>query len=49
MKVLIGSIIVVLLLCLGAWLIISPAFTKVGDTAKKMKKNLEEDKNGNEK
>ncbi|WP_180954608.1 hypothetical protein [Bacillus sp. V5-8f] len=47
MKVFVGSIIVVILLCIGIWLLLSPSFKKVGDTARKVKKKLREDKDGN--
>ena len=43
MKVIIGSIIVVSLICFGIWLILSPSFSKVGDTAHKLKEKMEED------
>ncbi|MGM9928545.1 MAG: hypothetical protein ACI35P_11410 [Bacillus sp. (in: firmicutes)] len=46
MKVFIGSIIVILLICVGIWLILSPSFSKVGNTAQKLKEKLEEDENG---
>lgn len=46
MKVFIGSIIVILLICFGIWLILSPSFSKVGNTAQKLKEKLEEDENG---
>ncbi|WP_019242183.1 MULTISPECIES: hypothetical protein [Bacillus] len=46
MKVIIGSIIVVIFICIGVWLILSPSFKSVGDTAYKLKKKIEEDDNG---
>ncbi len=46
MKVIIGSVIVILLLGFGIWLMLSPSFEKIGETAEKMKGKLEEDKNG---
>ncbi|WP_170941864.1 hypothetical protein [Bacillus sp. FJAT-42315] len=46
MKVFIGSIIVILLLGFGVWLMLSPSFKRVGDTAYKLKKKLKEDDNG---
>lgn len=46
MKVFIGSIIVVILLCFGIWLILSPSFKSVGETAHKLKAKIEEDDNG---
>ncbi|MDM5198048.1 hypothetical protein QUF84_08190 [Fictibacillus enclensis] len=49
MKVLIGSIIVVLVICFGVWLILSPSFKKVGDTAHKLRENVQGEENGEEK
>ncbi|WHY73628.1 hypothetical protein [Fictibacillus enclensis] len=49
MKVLIGSIIVVLVICFGVWLILSPSFKKVGDTAQKLRENVQGEENGEEK
>ncbi|WP_203363553.1 hypothetical protein [Bacillus sp. REN10] len=49
MKVFIGSIIVILLLGFGVWLMLSPSFKRVGDTAYKLKEKLEEDENGERK
>ena len=46
MKVIIGSIIIVLLICFGIWLMFSPSFSKVGDTAQKLKHKMEEDEDG---
>lgn len=46
MKVIIGSIIIVLLIGFGIWLILSPSFSKVGDTAQKLKQKMEEDEDG---
>ncbi|MEH6945385.1 hypothetical protein [Bacillus sp. JJ722] len=47
MKVVIGSIIVIFLLGIGIWLIVSPSFKHVGDTAYKMKKKLKEEDDDN--
>ncbi|MCK6256211.1 hypothetical protein LCY76_06300 [Fictibacillus sp. KIGAM418] len=49
MKVLIGSILIVLVLCFGVWLILSPSFKKVGDKATKFKEKLQEEQDGEEK
>jgi len=46
MKVYIGSIIVVIIILFGVWLMLSPSFKKVGDTASKIKGNIEEEENG---
>ncbi|WP_172656722.1 hypothetical protein [Domibacillus robiginosus] len=46
MKVFIGSVIVLLLIGAGIWLLLSPSFKKVGETASKVKENLKEEKNG---
>lgn len=43
MKVIIGSIIVIFLLGIGIWLIMSPSFKHVGDTAYKLKEKLKEE------
>lgn len=37
MKVYIGSVIVVIIILFGVWLMLSPSFKKVGDTASKIK------------
>ncbi|WP_198936764.1 hypothetical protein [Domibacillus epiphyticus] len=42
MKVFIGSILVILLIGAGIWLMLSPSFKKVGETASKVKDNLKE-------
>ncbi|WP_199484553.1 hypothetical protein [Peribacillus glennii] len=47
MKVFIGSSIVVILLCIGIWLMLSPSFKKIGDTAKRIKEKLGGDEDGN--
>jgi hypothetical protein len=49
MKVFVGSLLVVILICVGIWLMLSPSFKKVGDTAHKLKQKLEEDENGDSK
>ena len=46
MKVFIGSIIVIILIGIGIWLMLSPSFKKVGDTAHKLKGKLKEDEDG---
>jgi hypothetical protein len=46
MKVFIGSILVLLLIGAGIWLMLSPSFKKVGEKASKVKENLKEDSNG---
>ncbi|WP_169829339.1 hypothetical protein [Domibacillus antri] len=43
MKVFIGSIFVILLIGAGIWLMLSPSFKKVGETASKVKEKLKED------
>ena len=45
MKVFIGSVIVLLLIGAGIWLMLSPSFKKVGETASKVKENFKEDEN----
>jgi hypothetical protein len=47
MKVFIGSIIVLVLLCIGLWLLLSPSFKKVGKAAKKYENFWGETENGN--
>ncbi|WP_257351215.1 hypothetical protein [Pseudalkalibacillus decolorationis] len=47
MKVFIGSVIIVILLGIGLWLLLSPTYKKVGSTAKKYKKFWGETENGN--
>lgn len=42
MKVFIGSVLVLLLIGAGIWLMLSPSFKKVGETASKVKDNLKE-------
>ncbi|AKQ73187.1 hypothetical protein SFC27_02500 [Bacillus licheniformis] len=44
MKVMIGSIILLLIIGFGVWLMLSPLFKKVGSGATKIKKTLEDDK-----
>lgn len=47
MKVFIGSVIVVILLLIGFWLLMSPTFHIVGSKAEKIKNKLEgETENG---
>ncbi|MFL0363496.1 hypothetical protein [Bacillus sp. PK3_68] len=46
MKVVIGSVIIILIICFGIWLMLSPSFKKVGDTAHRLKEKLGEDENG---
>ncbi|MCI2253065.1 hypothetical protein RG959_05625 [Domibacillus sp. 8LH] len=46
MKVFIGSIIVLLLIGAGIWLMLSPMFNKVGETADKVKNRLKEEEHG---
>lgn len=46
MKVFIGSVIVLLLIGAGIWLLLSPSFKKVGETASKVKENFKEEDNG---
>lgn len=46
MKVFIGSVIVLLLIGAGIWLLLSPSFKKVGETASKVKKNFKGEDNG---
>lgn len=48
MKVFIGSVIVLLLIGAGIWLMLSPSFKKVGETASKVKENFKEEKDGND-
>lgn len=43
MKVVIGSLFVIALLGFGIWLVLSPTFKKVGDSAKKIKDYLEDE------
>lgn len=45
MKVFIGSVIVVILLLIGVWLLMSPTFSLVGSKAEKIKKKLEGETN----
>ncbi|WLD92544.1 hypothetical protein [Alkalihalobacillus sp. AL-G] len=47
MKVFIGSIIIVILLCIGLWFLLSPSYKKVGKAAKKYKNFWGETQNGN--
>ncbi|ARC58822.1 hypothetical protein J5TS1_31910 [Bacillus licheniformis] len=44
-KVVIGSIILLLIIGFGVWLMLSPTFSKIGDKASKLKNVLEDDKN----
>ena len=47
MKVFIGSVIVVVLLLIGFWLLMSPTFSLVGSKAEKVKNKIEgETENG---
>ena len=48
MKVFIGSIIVVIFLIIGFWLLMSPTFKLVGSKAEKIKNKLEEEINRGE-
>lgn len=48
MKVIIGSIIVIILLGIGIWLMMSPSFQQIGDTVYKLKKKLKEDEDDGE-
>lgn len=48
MKVWIGSVLVVLVLCFGVWLMLSPSFKKVGDSASKLKEKMQEEQDGEE-
>ncbi|MDN4074217.1 MULTISPECIES: hypothetical protein [Fictibacillus] len=48
MKVWLGSMLLVLVLCFGVWLILSPSFKKVGVTATKLKEKLQEEQDGEE-
>ncbi|WP_199880781.1 hypothetical protein [Bacillus massiliglaciei] len=43
MKVIIGSVLVILLICIGIWLILSPSFKKVGEKAFELKQKFEEE------
>ncbi|MBT2575183.1 hypothetical protein J7E26_14705 [Bacillus sp. ISL-51] len=43
MKVIIGSIILLVIIGFGLWLMLSPIFKQVGSGAKKFKKSWEED------
>ncbi|MDA7027893.1 hypothetical protein PJ311_15055 [Bacillus sp. CLL-7-23] len=43
MKVMIGSVILLLMIGLGVWLMLSPLFEKIGNGARKIKKTLEDD------
>ncbi|AKL84627.1 hypothetical protein C6W22_02675 [Bacillus atrophaeus] len=45
MKVIIGSIILLVIIGFGLWLMLSPFFKKVGSGASKFKKSWEEDRN----
>lgn len=49
MKVFIGSVIIVLIICFGIWLMLSPSFKKVGDTAHRLGEKLKEDEDGTSK
>ncbi|WP_197076560.1 hypothetical protein [Domibacillus indicus] len=46
MKVFIGSVIVLILIGAGIWLMLSPSFKKVGEAASRVKENFKEDENG---
>ncbi|WP_187119435.1 hypothetical protein [Bacillus testis] len=46
MKVWIGSVIVILLIAAGVWVMLSPSFTKIGETAEKLKGKAEEEEDG---
>ncbi|AEB23809.1 hypothetical protein QRX25_08735 [Bacillus sp. L381] len=43
MKVMIGSIILLVIIGFGLWLMLSPIFKQVGSKAKKFKKSWEEE------
>ena len=47
MMVFIGSVLVLLLIGVGIWLVLSPSFKKVGEAASKVKGNLKEGQDGN--
>ncbi|WP_180233006.1 hypothetical protein [Bacillus sp. AFS055030] len=50
MKVLVGSILIILLLLCGIWLLLSPTFEKIGEKSAKVKnilKDKEDKNNGN--
>ncbi|MGN1400636.1 MAG: hypothetical protein ACI4XL_03965 [Bacillus sp. (in: firmicutes)] len=46
MKVWIGSIIVVVLLIIGLWLLLSPSFSNIGGAAQKMKEKIKGEEHG---
>ncbi|MEH6939600.1 hypothetical protein V7056_17385 [Bacillus sp. JJ664] len=43
MKVIIGSILIILLFLLGIWLILSPTFQKIGEKSAKVKNILKDE------
>lgn len=43
MKVMIGSVILLMIIGFGVWLMLSPLFKKIGSGAGKIKKTLEDD------
>ncbi|WP_176547254.1 hypothetical protein [Bacillus sp. AFS053548] len=50
MKVLVGSILIILLFLFGVWLLLSPTFVKIGEKSAKVKnilKDKEDKNNGN--
>lgn len=48
MKVFIGSVVVLLIIGVGIWLMLSPSFKKVGETASKVKEQFKEEENGDD-
>ena len=48
MKVYIGSIIVIILIGFGVWLMLSPSFKMFGETAHKLKRSIREDEEDGE-
>jgi len=47
LKVLLGSILIILLLLFGIWLIISPGFEKIGEKSSKIKNILKDEEKKN--
>ncbi len=45
MKVFVGSVIIILLIGFGIWLMLSPSFKRVGDKAYRLKEKIKEDDN----
>lgn len=48
MKVYIGSIIVIILIGFGVWLMLSPSFKMFGESAHKLKRSIREDEEDGE-